>query len=165
VRVGAQDEDGSRGGTRPGEGNRGEATVFVGTFEHSLDGKGRIVLPATFRNELAGRGIVSQYENCLGVWTVEGFGEVARRLQDKVREGMTTHNAVRAFAANAVQVEPDTQGRILLPPRLREFAALDKDAVIIGAIDRIEIWNAERWQVVSSEADESLLSAVTELGI
>ena len=139
--------------------------MFVGTFEHTLDGKGRIVLPATFRNELAGRGIVSQYENCLGVWTVEGFGEVARRLQDKVREGMTTHNAVRAFAANAVQVEPDTQGRILLPPRLREFAALDKDAVIIGAIDRIEIWNAERWQVVSSEADESLLSAVTELGI
>ena len=139
--------------------------MFVGTFEHTLDGKGRIVLPATFRNELAGRGIVSQYENCLGVWTVEGFGEVARRLQDKVREGLTTHNAVRAFAANAVQVEPDTQGRILLPPRLREYAALDKDAVIIGAIDRIEIWNAERWQVVSSEADESLLSAVTELGI
>ena len=139
--------------------------MFVGTFEHTLDGKGRIVLPATFRNELAGRGIVSQYENCLGVWTVDGFGEVARRLQDKVREGLTTHNAVRAFAANAVQVEPDTQGRILLPPRLREFAALDKDAVIIGAIDRIEIWNAERWQVVSSEADESLLSAVTELGI
>jgi len=139
--------------------------VFVGTFEHTLDGKGRIVLPATFRNELAGRGIVSQYENCLGVWTIDGFGEVARRLQDKVREGLTTHNAVRAFAANAVQVEPDTQGRILLPPRLREFAALDKDAVIIGAIDRIEIWNAERWQVVSSEADESLLSAVTELGI
>ena len=139
--------------------------MFVGTFEHTLDGKGRIVLPATFRNELAGRGIVSQYENCLGVWTVEGFGEVARRLQDKVREGMTTHNAVRAFAANAVQVEPDTQGRILLPPRLREYAALDKDAVIIGAIDRIEIWNAERWQAVSSEADESLLTAVTDLGI
>lgn len=139
--------------------------MFVGTFEHTLDGKGRIVLPATFRNELAGRGIVSQYENCLGVWTVDGFGEVARRIQDKVREGMTTQNAVRALAANAAQVEPDAQGRILLPPRLREFAAIDKDAVIIGAIDRIEIWNPERWQVVSGEADESLLSAVTDLGI
>ena len=123
------------------------------------------MLPATFRNELAGRGIVSQYENCLGVWTVDGFGEVARRIQDKVREGMTTQNAVRALAANAAQVEPDAQGRILLPPRLREFAAIDKDAVIIGAIDRIEIWNPERWQVVSGEADESLLSAVTDLGI
>jgi MraZ protein len=165
MRAGAQDEDDPRSGTRPGDGRRGEVTVFVGTFEHTLDGKGRIVLPATFRNELAGRGIVSQYENCLGVWTIDGFGEVARRLQDKVREGLTTHNAVRAFAANAVQVEPDTQGRILLPPRLREYAALDKDAVIIGAIDRIEIWNAERWQTVSSEADESLLSAVTDLGI
>ena len=160
-----QDEDGSPKRDSAGRWNRGEVTVFVGTFEHTLDGKGRIVLPATFRNELAGRGIVSQYENCLGVWTVDGFGEVARRLQDKVREGLTTHNAVRAFAANAVQVEPDTQGRILLPPRLRDYAALERDAVIIGAIDRIEIWNAERWQTVSGEADESLLTAVTDLGI
>ena len=139
--------------------------MFVGTFEHSLDGKGRIVLPATFRNELAGRGIVSQYENCLGVWTIDGFGEVARRLQDKVREGLTTHNAVRAFSANAVQVEPDTQGRILLPQRLRDFAGLDRDVAIIGAIDRIEIWNAERWRTLSTEADQSLIDAVTGLGI
>jgi MraZ protein len=139
--------------------------VFVGTFEHSLDGKGRVVLPSTFRNDLAGKGIVSQYENCLGVWTVEGFAEVASRLTDKVREGLTTHNAVRAFAANAVQVEPDTQGRILLPQRLRDFAGLERDVVIIGAIDRIEIWNAERWQAVSAEADQSLLTAVTGLGI
>jgi MraZ protein len=139
--------------------------VFVGTFEHSLDGKGRVVLPSTFRNDLAGKGIVSQYENCLGVWTVEGFGEVASRLTDKVREGKATHNAVRAFAANAVQVEPDTQGRILIPQRLRDFAGLERDVVIIGAIDRIEIWNAERWQAVSTEADQSLLNAVTGLGI
>ena len=137
--------------------------MFVGTFEHSLDGKGRIVLPATFRNELAGRGIVSQYENCLGVWTEEGFGEVARRLQDKVREGMTTHNAVRAFAANAVQVEPDTQGRILLPPRLREFAALDKDAVIIGAIDRIEIWNPAEFQAATSAASDEFAQFLPQI--
>ena len=139
--------------------------MFVGTFEHALDGKGRVVLPSTFRHDLAGRGIVSQYENCLGVWTVEGFGEVARRLTDKVREGKTTNNAVRAFSASAVQVEPDTQGRILLPPRLREYAGLERDAVIIGAIDRIEIWSAERWQAISGELDQSLLSAVTGLGI
>ncbi len=139
--------------------------MFVGTFEHSLDGKGRVVLPSTFRNDLAGKGIVSQYENCLGVWTVEGFAEVANRLTDKVRAGLTTHNAVRAFAANAVQVEPDTQGRILLPQRLRDFAGLERDVVIIGAIDRIEIWNAQRWDAISAEADQSLLTAVTGLGI
>ncbi|MCU0269940.1 MAG: division/cell wall cluster transcriptional repressor MraZ [Acidimicrobiales bacterium] len=139
--------------------------MFVGTFEHSLDEKGRVVLPATFRHHLADRGYVTQYENCLGVWTAEGFADVAKRLTDKVREGATTHNAVRAFAANAVEVRPDSQGRILLPQRLREFAGLERDVVVIGAIDRIEIWAAERWERVSNEADASLLSAVTALGI
>jgi MraZ protein len=139
--------------------------VFVGTFEHSLDGKGRVVLPSQFRNELAGRGFVAQYQNCLGVWTEEGFDEVANRLRDKVREGLATHHAVRALAANAVQVEPDSQGRILLPQRLRDYAGLAREVVVIGALDRIEIWDAGRWQAISAEADESLLAAVTDLGI
>ena len=139
--------------------------MFVGTFEHTLDGKGRVVLPSTFRNELAGKGYLTQYENCLGIWTEQGFTEVASRLNEKKHEGKTTNDAIRAFAANAVQIEPDTQGRILIPQRLRDFAGLDREVVIIGAIDRIEIWELERWQTVSAEADASLLGAVTDLGI
>ena len=139
--------------------------MFVGTFEHSLDGKGRVVLPSQFRNELAGRGFIAQYQQCLGLWTQEGFNEVANRLRDKVREGLAPQNAVRALAANAVQVEPDAQGRILIPQRLRDYAALDRDVAIIGALDRIEIWDAARWRDESSEADESLLAAVTDLDI
>jgi MraZ protein len=139
--------------------------VFVGTFEHSLDGKGRVVLPSQFRNELSGRGFVAQYQQCLGVWTQEGFDEVASRLRDKVREGLAPQNAVRALAANAVQVEPDTQGRILIPQRLRDYAGLQREVAVIGALDRIEIWDAARWQEISGEADESLLAAVTDLGI
>jgi MraZ protein len=139
--------------------------VFVGTFEHSLDGKGRVVLPSQFRNELAGRGFIAQYQQCLGLWTQEGFNEVANRLRDKVREGLAPQNAVRALAANAVQVEPDAQGRILIPQRLRDYAALDRDVAIIGALDRIEIWHAARWRDEASLADESLLAAVTDLGI
>jgi MraZ protein len=139
--------------------------VFVGTFEHSLDGKGRVVLPAAFRNELSGRGYIAQYQQCLGLWTQEGFNEVANRLRDKVREGLAPQNAVRALAANAVQVEPDAQGRILIPQRLRAYAGLDRDVAVIGALDRIEIWDAARWSSISGEADESLLAAVTDLGI
>jgi MraZ protein len=139
--------------------------VFVGTFEHSLDGKGRVVLPSQFRNELAGRGFVAQYQQCLGVWTEEGFNEVANRLRDKVREGLAPQNAVRALAANAVQVEPDAQGRILIPQRLREYAGLQREVAVIGALDRIEIWDAARWSEISGEADDSLLAAVTDLGI
>lgn len=139
--------------------------MFVGTFEHSLDGKGRVVLPAQFRHHLADRGYLSQYESCLGLWTEEGFADVARRLTDKVRQGLATQNALRSFSANASEVAPDSQGRITIPQRLRDFAGLTKDLVIIGAIDRIELWDAERWQRTSGTADESLVQAVTELGI
>jgi len=139
--------------------------VFVGTFEHSLDDKGRVVLPAMFRSHLAERGFVSQFDNCLGVWTEEGFADVAKRLTEKIREGLAPQDAMRAFSANAAEVKPDSQGRILLPQRLRDFAGLEREVVVIGAIDRIEIWDSSRWGDVSARADESLIHAVTALGI
>lgn len=148
---------------RTGAGGKG--TVFVGTFEHSLDGKGRVVLPVAFRHQLAERGIVSQYQGCLGLWTEDGFADVAARLTEKVRAGLAPQNAVRAFAADATEARPDAQGRIFLPQRLREYAGLDKDLVIIGAVDRAEIWDADRWRNLRNDADESFLAAVNELGI
>lgn len=139
--------------------------MFVGTYEHSLDEKGRVVLPSVFRGHLADRGFVSQYENCLGLWTPDEFQKVADRLTAKVREGATTHYTVRAFSANAHEVKPDSQGRIMLPQRLRDFAGLTRDVVIIGALERIEIWDAARWGDVSASSDDSLTQAVAELGI
>jgi MraZ protein len=139
--------------------------VFVGTFEHSLDEKGRVVLPSTFRSHLADQGFISQYESCLGLWTPTEFRNVADRLTEKVREGATSQYALRAFAANAHEVKPDSQGRIVIPQRLREYAGLTRDVVIIGALDRIEIWDTARWQDVSASSEDSLSQAVTELGI
>ena len=139
--------------------------MFVGTFEHSLDDKGRVVLPSTFRSHLADKGFISQFDNCLGLWTEEGFGDVARRLTDKIRAGQAPQEAMRAFAANAHEVRPDSQGRVTIPQRLRDFAGLDREVVVIGAIDRIEIWDASRWQSVSATADESLTEAVRALGL
>jgi len=139
--------------------------VFVGTFEHSLDDKGRVVLPVAFRNQLADRGYVSQYQGCLGVWTEAGFDEMAKRLMEKVREGAAPQNAVRAFASDATQVKPDSQGRIHLPQRLRELVGLDREVVVIGAIDKIEIWDAETWRTLRASADDSFLAAVNDLHI
>lgn len=139
--------------------------MFVGTYEHSLDEKGRVVLPSVFRAHLAERGFVSQYESCLGLWTPDEFQKVADRLTEKVREGATSVYAVRAFAANAHEVRPDSQGRIVLPQRLREYAGLTRDVIIIGALERIEIWDAARWREISASSDESLTQAVAELGI
>jgi MraZ protein len=139
--------------------------VFVGTFEHSLDEKGRVVLPSTFRAQLVDKGFLSQWDRCLGLWTEEDFADVADRLTEKIREGLAPQEALRAFASNAHEVRPDSQGRITIPQRLREFAQLDRDAVVIGAIDRIEIWDAGRWNDQSGIADDSLIQAVTALGL
>jgi MraZ protein len=139
--------------------------VFVGTFEHSLDDKGRVVLPSTFRAQMNEKGYLSQWDKCLGLWTEADFADVARRLQEKVRDGLAPQEAIRAFSANAHEVRPDSQGRITIPQRLREFAHLERDAVVIGAIDRIEIWDAARWGDQSGIADDSLIQAVTALGL
>jgi MraZ protein len=90
---------------------------------------------------------------------------VAERLTEKIRSGLASQDALRAFSANAAEVKPDSQGRILVPQRLREFAGLDRDVVVIGAMQRIEIWDAARWSALSAHADESLVHAVTSLGI
>jgi transcriptional regulator MraZ len=139
--------------------------VFVGTFEHSLDDKGRVVLPSTFRAQMNDKGYLSQWDKCLGLWTEVDFADVARRLTEKVRDGLAPQEAIRAFSANAHEVRPDSQGRITIPQRLREFAHLERDAVVIGAIDRIEIWDAGRWGDQSGMADDSLIQAVTALGL
>jgi MraZ protein len=139
--------------------------MFVGTFEHALDEKGRVVLPSTFRVQLVDKGFLSQWDRCLGLWTEEDFADVANRLTEKIREGLAPQEAMRAFASNAHEVRPDSQGRITIPQRLRNFAQLDRDAVVIGAIDRIEIWDAGRWNDQSGIADDSLIQAVTALGL
>lgn len=140
--------------------------VFVGTFEHSLDDKGRVVLPSTFRAQLTdARGYLAQLDSCLGLWTVTGFEEVAELLKAQIREGRATQAAMRSFSSSAHEVTTDSQGRITIPQRLREFAGLERDAVLIGAMDRIEVWDATRWADQSAAADDSLVKAVTALGL
>ena len=130
--------------------------MFVGTFEHSLDEKGRVVLPAVFRGRLAEGGVVTKLDTCLAVWTAEGFDAVARTMVDKVRAGEANREVVRTFSADAHQVTPDGQGRIMLPPRLRDFAGLQRDVVVNGALDHLEIWDAERWTAVNRTGEEQL---------
>lgn len=143
--------------------------MFLGEFEHSLDAKGRVILPARFRERLeAGAYISKQIDGCLAVWPPEEFERVMDEMQEKARRGPTERNAVRAFAAGAADVVPDRQGRIAIPPKLREFAGLDRDVVILGVGSRIEIWDARRWEGVQGEADQSFASAqaaLADLGI
>ena len=142
--------------------------MFVGTFEHSLDEKGRVVLPSVFRGRLAEGGVVTKLDNCLAVWTAEEFEKVATAMVDKVRSGEADRDVVRTFSADAHQATPDGQGRIMLPPRLREFAGLQREVVVNGALDHLEIWDTERWAAVNRGGEEQLAGEgyrLADLGI
>lgn len=132
--------------------------MFVGTFEHALDGKGRVVLPAAFRVRLEQGGYVTKrLDGCLAVWTPDEFEREATEMLEKEKRGEVPRNVVRSFSAGAAPIHPDRQGRIALPQNLREFAGLERDVVVIGHINNIEIWDATRWREIDHEG-ESLLA-------
>ena len=132
---------------------------FVGTHDHTLDDKGRLVMPAKFRSHFSGPAYLSPWAGCVALWTAGRFESMVRRLEEEVRAGETDPGVLRGLAARSEEVRLDPQGRIIVPPRLREFAALERDVVVCGAIDRIEIWNAPDWGGMADELDRSIDAA------
>jgi MraZ protein len=138
--------------------------VFLGTYEHSLDAKGRVILPAKFREQLeAGAYLAKSLDGCLALYDEEEFQKVALDMQEKARRGAIERNAVRSFAAGATEATPDRQGRISIPANLRTFAGLDRDLIVTGALTRIEIWDAARWREIDQQADRTLAGATPTL--
>ncbi|WP_419841494.1 division/cell wall cluster transcriptional repressor MraZ [Candidatus Poriferisodalis sp.] len=135
-------------------------SLFVGQHEHSLDAKGRIVLPAAFRGAFEPSGfLIKHSEGCLALMTPDRFGEIAGQMSERSEAGGPPARAAkRSFGAGAARVMPDKQGRIAVPEELRRFAGLRRDCVVIGVIDQVEIWDAERWQDMNAQG-ESLLEA------
>jgi MraZ protein len=134
--------------------------MFLGTHEHSLDVKGRVILPAKFRDQLTdGAYITKVLDGCLAIYTAEEFQKVAQEMQENAKRGATERNVVRSFAGGAAEVEPDKQGRVTIPPALRAFAGLEREVVVAGVFSRIEIWDAERWRQVNEEGEQSLVGA------
>lgn len=139
--------------------------MFVGRFEHSLDDKGRVVLPPTFRSRLAEGGYLTQYQHCLALWSPKEFEDFVERLRDKLRNQEAAPNAMRALLANAAEIKVDAQGRIAIPQRLRDYAQLGSNVVLVGSLDHVELWNPEAWEPVNDEGESGLAEAVNTLGI
>lgn len=134
--------------------------MFLGTYEHSLDPKGRVILPAKFRERLeAGAFLAKSLDGCLSLYDAEEFEKVALAMQEQARRGALERNVVRSFAAGATEATPDKQGRISIPAHLRSFAHLEREVVVTGAINRIEIWDAATWRELDAEAELSLTAA------
>lgn len=131
--------------------------LFLGEYQHSLDSKGRVILPAKFREPFEQGGFITKVlDGCLALYTAEEFEKVAADMQEKARRGGRERAAVRAFAAGTAEITPDRQGRIAIPPNLRTFAKLEREVAVIGAFGRIEIWNAESWAEVNRTGEENL---------
>jgi len=131
---------------------------YLGSYLHQIDDKGRLNLPASFRRESPDRPLilVQVFENALTLYPEPAWAEVEGRLRELLRLQPQARPYVLSVTANAVEVVPDKQGRILVPQRLQDAAGIQGATLIVGAIDRIELWNPERFQAaVSSQAPDS----------
>lgn len=130
--------------------------MFLGTYTPKLDEKGRFFLPAKFREELdEGLVITRGQEHCLAVYPMFTFVEMTREIAKGSVSVKKVRDYQRMLAAGASDTAADKQGRVMVPPMLRRYAGLGKEIVIVGAITRIEIWDAARWEEYSTaqEAD------------
>jgi len=139
--------------------------VFLGENRHAVDDKGRVILPSQYRDELQGGAVMTkEVDGCIAVWPLEDFEARAQEMAQMRRTGeQRTRAGVRNFFATAERRELDRQGRIAIPPSLRAFAGLQRDVVISGQFDRIEIWDVERWQQREESGDEVLVEGPSRI--
>ena len=133
--------------------------MFLGEHSHSLDSKGRIILPARFREQLAVAYVTSEVDGCLGIWPPADFEQRAREMKERSKGNQEDRNVARFFFAGAQESSPDKNGRVALPQHLREFAHLEKDVVINGAFDHVEIWDAAAWRERKASGERALSGA------
>ena len=142
---------------------RGEKTV-TGQYQHTIDAKGRLFIPSKLREELGETFYVTMgTDACLSVYSDASWARFTEKFESLP---YTRTKSMRPLFANAAKCEPDAQGRILLPQKLRAYAGLEKDVTVIGVSNRAEIWDAERWAKVEAEElnAENLAAVMEELG-
>jgi MraZ protein len=151
------------GGVRHGV-EREVVPVFLGTHSPRLDEKGRLFLPAKFRDELAeGVVITKGQERCLFVFPLEEFRRVTEALSQAPVTQKTVRDYSRVFFASAWQEVPDKQGRVMIPPALRQYAGLAKDCIVIGANTRVEIWDTEAWEAYLADREQAFADLEEEV--
>lgn len=141
--------------------------MFMGEYNHTIDAKGRLIIPSKFREALGDEFVVTKgLDGCLFVYDNQEWAAFEEKLKALPLMNKESRKFVRFFLAGAASVEVDKQGRILLPSVLREFAELDKDVVLVGVASRIEIWSKQKWDEASEYDDmEDIAEHMSELGL
>ena len=145
----------------------GEIRLLIGEYEHSLDAKGRLIMPAKLRSDMGDRFIVTKgLDGCLFAFSQNEWLNFETKLKELPLSDKNARNFVRFFLAGATECETDKQGRFLIPNNLRVAASLEKEAVVIGVGTRLEIWNKATWEKCDGDisADE-IAENMTMLGI
>lgn len=145
-----------------------DMVVFMGQNEHSIDGKGRLIVPSQFRKDLGPKFVIARgVDKCLCIYTKEKFLQIAQTIKANANMTPQQRMFVRIFFATAEWCEIDKQGRILVPSNLREYAGIEKDVISIGCLERIEIWDRKRYlDMMSQESDsQALAKSFGEMGI
>ncbi|MGE5557876.1 MAG: division/cell wall cluster transcriptional repressor MraZ [Bacillota bacterium] len=143
--------------------------MFMGEYQHTLDQKDRLIIPAKFREELGDIFIVTRgLDNCLFVYPKKGWEVVEEKIKDLSMTRSDVRAFVRLLLSGAVECEVDKQGRIIIPENLREHARINKDVFVIGVSTRVEIWSKENWEQYANRAEQSyeeIAEKIVDLGI
>ena len=138
--------------------------MFLGTHTPRLDDKGRLALPAKFRSDLeSGLVITKGQERCLFAFPISEFNRLTELLRTAPVTDRRVRDYSRIFFASASHEVPDGQGRITVPQPLRQYAGLSKEAVVIGANTRVEVWDAQAWQEYLDNTEQSFADAEEEV--
>ena len=129
--------------------------MFLGTYQHSLDNKGRIIVPSRFRDNLADGGFVLRgFDRCLMIMTTAYFESMYQRINSMNLADPATRALRRLLLANAYSITPDKVGRVNLPQDLRDFATIDGDTVVVGQGEYFELWTPEQWKAQQDSLDD-----------
>ena len=142
--------------------------MFTGEYRHAIDAKGRVAVPARFRAELATGAFVSRWiDSCLAIFPRPEWDKLANRVAELPVSDAGARVFSRFVFSGAFEFVLDAQGRLVLPPGLRDFAGLTSDAVVVGARDHIELWEPAVWATYSAEMNsaDALAARITDLGI
>ena len=130
--------------------------MFIGEYEHSVDAKGRVIMPAKLREDIGEKFIVTKgLDGCLFAYSKTEWSNFEEKLKTLPLTNKNARDFVRFFLSGAVEEEVDKQGRFLIPGNLREYASLNKETVITGVGTRIEIWDKDKWKSYNSEENLS----------
>jgi transcriptional regulator MraZ len=141
-------------------------TYFAGEFSHALDEKGRLAVPAKFRARFKEGAVVTRWTNeCLAVFPTSEWEAINAEIRKRPRTDRAVQTFVHFVVGGAHEADLDAQGRISIPAHLREYAGLAGDAIVIGANDRLELWEPDRWHARLAQVEGSISDSLADLGI